>query len=74
MLLFFLKIDLETKILYIIECRGPLLFTEYINFAVLESPMLHAKSQDHRTSGSGDMCLRCVGKVSNCSIKICGRS
>ena len=25
----------------------------YINFVELESPMLHAKFQDHRTSGSG---------------------
>ena len=27
--------------------------TIYINFAELESLMLHAKLQDHRTSGSG---------------------
>ena len=27
--------------------------TIYINFAELESSMLHAKLQDHRTSGSG---------------------
>ena len=26
----------------------------YINFLELESPMLHAKIQDHRTSGSGE--------------------
>ena len=26
----------------------------YINFAALESPMLHAKFQDNRTSGSGE--------------------
>ena len=26
----------------------------YINFVKLESPMLHAKFQDHRTSGSGE--------------------
>ena len=26
----------------------------YINFVELESPMLHAKFQDHRTSGSGE--------------------
>ena len=26
----------------------------YINFAELEPPMLHAKFQDHRTSGSGE--------------------
>ena len=26
----------------------------YINFVDIESPMLHAKFQDHRTSGSGD--------------------
>ena len=26
----------------------------YINFVKLESPMLHAKIQDHRTSGSGE--------------------
>ena len=26
----------------------------YINFLELESPMLHAKFQDHRISGSGD--------------------
>ena len=26
----------------------------YINFVELESPMLHAKLQDHRTSGSGE--------------------
>ena len=25
----------------------------YIKFVELESPMLHAKFQDHRTSGSG---------------------
>ena len=25
----------------------------YINFVKLESPMLHAKFQDHRTNGSG---------------------
>ena len=25
----------------------------YLNFVELESPMLHAKSQDHSTSGSG---------------------
>ena len=26
----------------------------YINFIELESPILHAKFQDHRTSGSGE--------------------
>ena len=26
----------------------------YINFVELESPMLHTKFQDHRTSGSGE--------------------
>ena len=26
----------------------------YINFVELESPMLHAKFQDHRTSSSGE--------------------
>ena len=26
----------------------------YINFVELESPMLHAKFQEHRTSGSGE--------------------
>ena len=26
----------------------------YINFVALESQMLHAKFQDHRTSGSGE--------------------
>ena len=26
----------------------------YINFVELETPMLHAKVQDHRTSGSGE--------------------
>ena len=26
----------------------------YMNFVEFESPMLHAKFQDHRTSGSGD--------------------
>ena len=26
----------------------------YINFVEIESPMLHAKFQDHRTSGSGE--------------------
>ena len=26
----------------------------YKNFVELESPMLHAKFQDHRTSGSGE--------------------
>ena len=26
----------------------------YINFVELESPMLHPKFQDHRTSGSGE--------------------
>ena len=26
----------------------------YINFVELESPMLHAKFQNHRTSGSGE--------------------
>ena len=26
----------------------------YINFVGLESPMLHAKCQDHRISGSGE--------------------
>ena len=26
----------------------------YINFLELESPMLHAKFEDHRTSGSGE--------------------
>ena len=26
----------------------------YINFVQLESPMLHTKFQDHRTSGSGE--------------------
>ena len=26
----------------------------YINFVELDSPMLHAKFQDHRTSGSGE--------------------
>ena len=26
----------------------------YINFVELESPMLHAKFQDHRTSDSGE--------------------
>ena len=26
----------------------------FINFVELESPMLHAKFQDHRTSGSGE--------------------
>ena len=26
----------------------------YIDFVELESPMLHAKFQDHRTSGSGE--------------------
>ena len=26
----------------------------YINFVELESPMQHAKFQDHRTSGSGE--------------------
>ena len=26
----------------------------YINFVELESPMLNAKFQDHRTSGSGE--------------------
>ena len=28
--------------------------TIYINFVELESPMLHAKFQDHRTSNSGE--------------------
>ena len=28
--------------------------TIYINFVELESLMLHAKFQDHRTSGSGE--------------------
>ena len=28
--------------------------TIYINFVELESPMIHAKFHDHRTSGSGD--------------------
>ena len=28
--------------------------TIYINLVELESPMLHAKFQDHRTSGSGE--------------------
>ena len=28
--------------------------TIYINFVELESPMLHAKFQDHRSSGSGE--------------------
>ena len=28
--------------------------TIYIHFVELESPMLHAKFQDHRTSGSGE--------------------
>ena len=32
--------------------------TIYINFVELESPMLHAKFQDHRTSGSGEDFLR----------------
>ena len=26
----------------------------YINLVELDSPMLHAKLQDHRTSGSGE--------------------
>ena len=26
----------------------------YINFVEFESPMLHAKFQDHKTSGSGE--------------------
>ena len=26
----------------------------YIDFLELESPMIHAKFQDHRTSGSGE--------------------
>ena len=26
----------------------------YIDFVELESPMIHAKFQDHRTSGSGE--------------------
>ena len=30
----------------------------YINFVEFESLMLHAKIQDHRTSGSGEDCLR----------------
>ena len=30
----------------------------YINFVELESPMLHTKFQDHRTSGSGEDFLR----------------
>ena len=32
--------------------------TIYINFVELESPMLQAKFQDHRTSGSGEVFLR----------------
>ena len=28
--------------------------TIYINFVELESPILHAEFQDHRTSGSGE--------------------
>ena len=28
------------------------MFISYINFVELEYPMLHAKFQDHRTSGS----------------------
>ena len=31
-----------------------LIVTFYINFVELESPMLHAKFQNHRTSGSGE--------------------
>ena len=34
--------------------QGQPRFTIYINFVELESPMLHAKFQDHRTSGSGE--------------------
>ena len=38
----FLKIDLETKILHIIECGGPFLFTEYIRieFHILSLPWM----------------------------------
>ena len=34
--------------------QGQSRFTIYTNFVELESPMLHAKFQDHRTSGSGE--------------------
>ena len=34
--------------------QGQPRFTIYINFVELESPMLHAKFQGHRTSGSGE--------------------
>ena len=36
----------------------------YINFVELESPMIHAKFQDHKTSGSGEdlfRFLQCMG-------------
>ena len=35
-------------------CQGQPRVIIYINFVELESPMLHAKFQDSRTSGSGE--------------------
>ena len=35
-------------------CQGQPRDTIYINFVKLESPMLQAKFQDHRTSSSGE--------------------
>ena len=35
-------------------CRGQPKVIIYINFVELESSMLHARFQDHRTSGSGE--------------------
>ena len=34
--------------------KGQLSVIIYINFVELRPPMLHAKFQDHRTSGSGE--------------------
>ena len=34
--------------------QGQPRFIIYINFVEIESPMLHAKFQDHRNSGSGE--------------------
>ena len=35
-------------------CQGQLMVIIYVNFVELESPIIHAKFQENRTSGSGE--------------------
>ena len=43
----------DLAVIYIYIGQGQPRVIININFVELESPMLHAKFQDHRTSGSG---------------------